>query len=162
MADPAGTKTEEAAKKNGTEPDPARETDLVVPDTWRIPEEAKENKTTGCVIPPKDVLEGPKEIENPTVVCPKILETAWRSACFIILFITLFRRFMMVQDLLDPCFAQFRSYSQNWCTLAKPLFFGLGSMWEVAGTHYEPRIRFYRLVGRVRTLRVPARRSSEL
>ena len=76
MADPAGTKTEEEAKKDRTNPDPARETDLVAPDTRRNPEEAKENKTTGCVIPPKDVLEGPKEIENPTVVCPKILETA--------------------------------------------------------------------------------------
>ena len=84
MADPAGTKTEEEAKKDRTEPDPARETDLVVPDTRRNPEEAKENKTTGCVIPSKDVLEGPKEIENSTVVCPKILETAGRSACFII------------------------------------------------------------------------------
>ena len=63
-------------KKDRTEPDPARETDLVVPDTRRNPEEAKENKTTGCVIPPKDVLEGPKEIKNQTVVCPKILETA--------------------------------------------------------------------------------------
>ena len=34
-------------------PDPARETDLVVPDTRRNPGEAKENKTTGCVIPPR-------------------------------------------------------------------------------------------------------------
>ena len=68
-------------KKDRSEPDPARETDLVVPDTRRNPEEAKENKTTGCVIPPKDVLEGPKEIENPR---PKTLETASRSACFII------------------------------------------------------------------------------
>ena len=76
MADPTGARTEEETKKDGTEPDPARETDLVDPDTRRNPEEAKENKTTGCVIPPKDVLEGPKEIENPTVVCPKILETA--------------------------------------------------------------------------------------
>ena len=57
-------------------PDPARETDIVVPDTRRNPKEAKENKTTGCVTTPKNVLEGPKEIENPTVVCPKILETA--------------------------------------------------------------------------------------
>ena len=74
MADPAGTKTKDEAKKDRTEPDPARETDLVVPDTRKNPEEAKENKTTGCVIPPKDVLEGPKEIENPTVDCLKILE----------------------------------------------------------------------------------------
>ena len=51
MADPAGTKTEEEAKKDRMEPDPARETDLVVPDTRRNPEEAEENKTTGCVIP---------------------------------------------------------------------------------------------------------------
>ena len=52
MADPAGTKTEEEAKKDRTETDPARETDLVVPDTRRKdPEEAEENKTTGCVIP---------------------------------------------------------------------------------------------------------------
>ena len=35
-------------------------------------------------------------------------------------------------------------------------------MWEIAGTHWEPRIRFYRLVGRVRTLRVPARRFGAL
>ena len=77
MADPAGTKTEEEAKKGRTEPDPARERDPVVPDTRKNPEEAKEKKkTTGCVIPSKDVLEGPNEIENPTVVCPKILETA--------------------------------------------------------------------------------------
>ena len=76
MADPAGTRTEEEAKKDRTGPDSARETDLVVPDTRRNLEEAKENKTTGCVIPPKDVLEGPKESENPTVVFPKILETA--------------------------------------------------------------------------------------
>ena len=76
MADPVGTKTEEEAKKDRTEPDPARETDLIVPGTRRNPEEAKENKTTGCVIPQKDVLEGPKEIKNPTVVCPKILEIA--------------------------------------------------------------------------------------
>ena len=76
MADPAGTKTEEEAKKDRTEPDPAWETDLVVPDTQRNPEEAEENKSTGCVIPPKDALEVPKEIENPTVVFPKILETA--------------------------------------------------------------------------------------
>ena len=76
MADPAGTKTVEEAKKGRIGQDPVRETDLVVPDTQRNAEEAKENKTTGCVIPPKDVLEGPKEIENPTVVCPKILETA--------------------------------------------------------------------------------------
>ena len=77
MANPAGTKTEEEAKKDRTErADPAREKNLVVPDTRKNPEEAKENKTTGGVIPPKDVLEGPKEIENPTVVCPKILETA--------------------------------------------------------------------------------------
>ena len=76
MADPAGTKTEEEAKKDRTESAPARDTDLVVPDTRRNPEEAKENKTTGCVMPQKHVLEGPKEIENPTVVCPKILETA--------------------------------------------------------------------------------------
>ena len=75
MADPAGTKTVEEAKKGRTVPDPARETDLVVPDTRRNPEEAKKNKTTGCVIPSKDVLEGPKEIENPTVVGPKTLET---------------------------------------------------------------------------------------
>ena len=73
MTDPAGTKTEEEAKKDRTEPDPARETDLVVPDTQRNPEE---DRTTGCVITPKDVLEGPKEIKNPTVVCPKMLETA--------------------------------------------------------------------------------------
>ena len=51
MADPAGTKTEEKAKKDRTEPNPARETDRVVPDTRRNPEEAEENKTTGCVIP---------------------------------------------------------------------------------------------------------------
>ena len=76
MANPAGTKTVDEAKKGRTGPDAARETDLVVPDTRRNPEEAKENKTTGWVIPPKDVLEGPKEIENPTVVWPKILETA--------------------------------------------------------------------------------------
>ena len=57
MADSAGTKTEEEAKKDRMEPDPARETDLVVSDTRRNPEEAKENKTTGCVIPPKDVLQ---------------------------------------------------------------------------------------------------------
>ena len=75
MADPAGTKTVEDAKKGRTVPDPARETDLVVPDTRRNSEEAKKNKTTGCVIPSKDVLEGPKEIDNSTVVCPKTLET---------------------------------------------------------------------------------------
>ena len=44
MADPAGTKTVEEAKKGRTVPDPARETDLVVPDTRRNPEEAKKNK----------------------------------------------------------------------------------------------------------------------
>ena len=60
MADPAGTKTEEEAKKDRTEPDPARESNLVVPDTRRSPEEAEENKTTGL----------------PTMVCPKNLETA--------------------------------------------------------------------------------------
>ena len=75
MADPPGTKTVEEAKKGRTVPDPARETDLVVPDTRRKSEEAKKNKTTGCVIPSKDVLEGPKEIDNSTVVCRKTLET---------------------------------------------------------------------------------------
>ena len=68
-------KPQRQQKKGRTEPDPARETNLVVPDTRRNPEEARKNKTTGCVIPSKDVLEGPKEIENPTVVCPKTLET---------------------------------------------------------------------------------------
>ena len=73
MADPVqGTKTVEEAKKDRTVPDPARETDIVVPDTRRNPEEAKKNKTTGCVIPSKDVLEGPKEIDNSTVVCPDL------------------------------------------------------------------------------------------
>ena len=38
-------------RKKTTELDSARETDLVVPDTRRNPEEAEENKTTGCVIP---------------------------------------------------------------------------------------------------------------
>ena len=51
MADPARTKPEEEAKKDRTEPDAARETVLVVPDARRNPEEAEENKTTGCVIP---------------------------------------------------------------------------------------------------------------
>ena len=69
----------------------------------------------------------------------------------------------MVQDLLDPCFTHVRCYSQNSCTLAKPLF--LAS--EVCRKSQErirkePRIRFYRLVGRVRTLRVPARRLGAL
>ena len=118
MADPAGTKTEGEAKKDRTEPGSARETDLVVPDTRRNPEEAKENKTSGCVIPPKDVLEGPKEIENPTVVCPNFFGNCMKISMFhhfqcICSYCPLFRRFMMVQDLLDPCFAHFRSYSQN-------------------------------------------------
>ena len=116
MANPAGTKTEEEAKKHRTEPDPARETDLVVLDTRNNPEEAKENKTTGCVIPPKDVLEGPKEIENPTVVedlgnCMKI-SLFYHFQC-ICSYCPLLCRYIMVQDLLDPCFAHFRSYSQN-------------------------------------------------
>ena len=37
-------------KNSAKNPDPAQETDLVVPDTRRSPEEAEEIKTTGCVI----------------------------------------------------------------------------------------------------------------
>ena len=118
MADPAGTKTEEEAKKDRTNPDPARETDLVVPDTRRNPEEAKENKTTGCVIPPKDVLEGPKRDREPDGGLPEDFGNCMKISMFyhfqcICSYCPLFRRFMMVQDLLDPCFAHFRSYSQN-------------------------------------------------
>ena len=121
MADPAGTKTEEEAEKDRTEPDPARETDLVVPDTRRNTEEAKENKTTGCVIPPKDVLEcpgRPKGDREPDGGLPEDFGNCMKISMFyhfqcICIYCLLFRRFMMVQDLLDPCFAHFRSYSQN-------------------------------------------------
>ena len=69
---------------------------------------------------------------------------------------------MIVQDLLDPCFAYFRSYSQNWCTSAKPLFLASEVCRKSREHARNLKIRFYRLVGRVRTLRVPARRLGAL
>ena len=71
----------------------------------------------------------------------------------------LFIKFAMTVDLLDPYFGGFRRF------LHKQNVFQLDSVSrprEYVGTCRNPRIRFYRLVRRVRTLRVSARRLGAL
>ena len=65
---------------------------------------------------------------------------------------------MMVQDLVFPYCTHFRYYSPNRMYLCQPVF----GPREYVGSHRSLKIRFYRLVGRVQTLRVPARRHRAL
>ena len=118
MADPAGTKTVEEAKKSRTVPDPARETDLVVLDTRRNPEEAKKEQNHGLCHTLKGCpgrSEGDRQFDGGLPEdfgnCMKI-SMFYHFQC-IGSYCPLFCRFMMVQVLLDPCFAHFKSYSQN-------------------------------------------------
>ena len=66
--------------------------------------------------------------------------------------INVFGRFVMELDLADPNFADFRSNSA--CVIFGPR--------RYVGTRRNLRNRFNKLVGHVRTLRVPARRIGAL
>ena len=119
MADPAGKYENQRGSEKKTErsqTQPERQTSLSL-----TPEETQKRlkRTKPRVVSyPKGCPGSPDGDREPDAGLPEDVGNCMKISMFyhfqcICSYCPLFRRFMMVQDLLDQCFAHFRSYSQN-------------------------------------------------
>ena len=161
MADPTGTETVEEAKKRGkdtpTQPEREHFTTEVSPKSpcGSISLGRRPSRTRRMVQKMKKL----RSLHSLHRANPRRADTdAW---CFLS---PLYRscgfcRYLVMFDLLD---LYFRTFPPIKCILPEPLFLASEVCRKSQEYVRNLRIRFYRLVGRVRTLRVPMRRLGAL